>query len=227
MAGELIAVLLPPANAPRPAQQAAVERLATRLRADIALFDPARELIASAGRPLPRPLRRRGRMGSRHGRAGLELATAGRPLVRRARAAAPPCAVRRTAAGAGQHRAGGRGRRLSGGARADAPARTPADRRRDARRRQSRDARQGRGPRRGRAAGRSLQPLRRAHRGTGERASPAAGAMPRTSCARRCRACGSASSCTRRRGTRNTRTRSSATSSSSTRWSTRSCCRAG
>jgi signal transduction histidine kinase len=57
MAGEFIAVVLPAADAPRAAQQAAVERLATRLRADIALFDPSRELIASTGKQLPRPVR--------------------------------------------------------------------------------------------------------------------------------------------------------------------------
>jgi signal transduction histidine kinase len=56
LAGELIAVALPPASAPRAEQQAAIDRLATRLRADIALFSPAREPIASAGRELPRPL---------------------------------------------------------------------------------------------------------------------------------------------------------------------------
>jgi signal transduction histidine kinase len=57
MAGELVAVLLPPAEAPRAAQQAAIERVASRLRTDVALFSSARELIASMGAPLPRPMR--------------------------------------------------------------------------------------------------------------------------------------------------------------------------
>ena len=57
MAGELVGVLLPAADAPRSAQQAAIERIASRLRTDVALFDPARELIASTGTPLPRPMR--------------------------------------------------------------------------------------------------------------------------------------------------------------------------
>lgn len=57
MAGELVAVLLPPANAPAAAQQAAVERIAARLRTDVALFDPMRQRIASTGTQLPRPIR--------------------------------------------------------------------------------------------------------------------------------------------------------------------------
>ncbi len=57
MAGELVAVLLPPANAPSSVQQAAIERIASRLRADVALFDPARQRIASTGTQLPRPMR--------------------------------------------------------------------------------------------------------------------------------------------------------------------------
>ena len=55
MAGELIAVLLPAANAPAAATQAAVERIASRLRADVAVFDAARELVAAKGAALPRP----------------------------------------------------------------------------------------------------------------------------------------------------------------------------
>jgi signal transduction histidine kinase len=57
MAGELVAVLLPPANAPAAAQQAAVERIASRLRTDVALFDPMRQRIASTGTQLPSPIR--------------------------------------------------------------------------------------------------------------------------------------------------------------------------
>lgn len=55
MAGELVTAFLPASDAPRGAQQAAIERIASRLKADIALFDPARELIASAGKQLPPP----------------------------------------------------------------------------------------------------------------------------------------------------------------------------
>ena len=57
MAGELVGVLLPAADAPSAAQQAAVERIASRLRTDVALFDSARQRIASTGTPLPRPMR--------------------------------------------------------------------------------------------------------------------------------------------------------------------------
>jgi len=57
MAGELVAVLLPPAEAARAAQQAAIERIASRLRIDVALFNAAREPITSTGEPLPRPTR--------------------------------------------------------------------------------------------------------------------------------------------------------------------------
>ncbi len=55
MAGELAALVLPPPDAPRRAQQEAVERLAGRLKVDLALFDEQRSLIAAAGRPLPSP----------------------------------------------------------------------------------------------------------------------------------------------------------------------------
>ena len=57
MAGELISVLLPAADAPRAAQQTAVDRIGARLNADVAIFDSARQLVASTGAPLPRPLR--------------------------------------------------------------------------------------------------------------------------------------------------------------------------
>jgi signal transduction histidine kinase len=57
MAGELVSVLLPAPTAPVAAQQAAIERIASRLKADVALFDPSRQLIASTSESLPRPLR--------------------------------------------------------------------------------------------------------------------------------------------------------------------------
>jgi signal transduction histidine kinase len=59
MAGELAAVVLPPADAPRRVQQEAVDRLAARLGSDIALFDEQHDLVAAAGRPVPAPPRRR------------------------------------------------------------------------------------------------------------------------------------------------------------------------
>jgi len=45
----------PPAGAPKTEQQAALERLAANLRADIALFAPDRSPLAAVGAPLPAP----------------------------------------------------------------------------------------------------------------------------------------------------------------------------
>jgi signal transduction histidine kinase len=61
VAGEIIAELVPPADASRAVQQQTIERLAQRLDADLALFSPTNEPLASAGQPLPPP--RRGRPG--------------------------------------------------------------------------------------------------------------------------------------------------------------------
>jgi signal transduction histidine kinase len=47
--------VLPPAGAPQPEQQAALERLAADLRADVALYAPDRSLLAAVGEPLPAP----------------------------------------------------------------------------------------------------------------------------------------------------------------------------
>jgi signal transduction histidine kinase len=58
MAGELAAAALPGANASQEAQQTAVERLARRLRIDLALFDAKLQPIAGFGEPLPPPPRR-------------------------------------------------------------------------------------------------------------------------------------------------------------------------
>ena len=55
MAGELAAAALPRADAPAATQQAAVERLARRLRIDLALFDSTLRPIAEFGLPLPPP----------------------------------------------------------------------------------------------------------------------------------------------------------------------------
>jgi signal transduction histidine kinase len=55
VAGTLAQNVLPPAEAPKPAQQAALEKLAANLRADIALFAADRSPLAAVGEPLPAP----------------------------------------------------------------------------------------------------------------------------------------------------------------------------
>jgi signal transduction histidine kinase len=67
MAGELAAMVLPSADAPRRVQQEAIDRLAARLQLDVALFDAQRDLVAAAGRPVPAPPRRRDSGGWIHG----------------------------------------------------------------------------------------------------------------------------------------------------------------
>src|SRR5262245_17141589 len=57
--GEVVAAVLPPADAPQPVQQRELTRLSEQLGIDIALYDSAFELSASAGRPLPPPRNRR------------------------------------------------------------------------------------------------------------------------------------------------------------------------
>ena len=57
---------LPPASAPKAEQQAALERLAANLRADIALFDSNRSPLAAVGAPLPAPEAGRERGGWIH-----------------------------------------------------------------------------------------------------------------------------------------------------------------
>ena len=73
VAGEVIAELVPAANAPAAAQQQAIDRLAERLGADLALFSRTSEPLAAAGRPLPAP--------SRDGRTGGWMRTAAGPAV--------------------------------------------------------------------------------------------------------------------------------------------------
>ena len=63
VAGVLAQNVLPPADAPAPEQQAALERLAANLRADVALFAADRAPLAAVGAPLPAPNRRRERGG--------------------------------------------------------------------------------------------------------------------------------------------------------------------
>src|SRR5262249_61093497 len=55
VAGEVIGELVPPASAPPAEQQRAIDRLARRLDADLALFGRNGEQLAAAGRPLPVP----------------------------------------------------------------------------------------------------------------------------------------------------------------------------
>jgi two-component system, OmpR family, sensor histidine kinase RstB len=57
---------LPPLGAPRTEQQAALEKLAANLRADIALFAPDRSPLAAVGAPLPAPEAGRERGGWIH-----------------------------------------------------------------------------------------------------------------------------------------------------------------
>jgi signal transduction histidine kinase len=57
---------LPPAGAPKTEQQAALEKLAANLRADIALFAPDRSPLAAVGAPLPAPAAGRERGGWIH-----------------------------------------------------------------------------------------------------------------------------------------------------------------
>ncbi len=55
VAAELAQTLLPEANAPREAQQAALEQLAGRMHSDATLYAADRTPIAQVGRPLPPP----------------------------------------------------------------------------------------------------------------------------------------------------------------------------
>ena len=55
VAGVLAQNVLPPADAPAVLQQAALERLAANLRADVALFGADRSPLASVGGPVPAP----------------------------------------------------------------------------------------------------------------------------------------------------------------------------
>jgi signal transduction histidine kinase len=73
IAGEIIAELVPPADASPQVQQEAIERLAERIGTDLALFSRTNEPLASAGQPLPAP--------GRSGRTGGWLRAAGGPAV--------------------------------------------------------------------------------------------------------------------------------------------------
>src|SRR6185369_10936106 len=73
VAGEIIAELVPPADAPPQAQQEAIERLAERIGTDLALFSRTNERLAAAGRRLPAP--------GRSGQTGGWVRSAGGPAV--------------------------------------------------------------------------------------------------------------------------------------------------
>ncbi len=64
VAGTLAQNVLPPATASTGVQQAALEKLAANLRADVALFAADRTLLARVGNPLPAPGGGRERRGS-------------------------------------------------------------------------------------------------------------------------------------------------------------------
>src|SRR5262249_57280762 len=61
---------LAPASAPRRVQAQAIAHIAEQLGTDIALYDGSFELIASAGQPLPPPLRGRPGRGFVYGPGG-------------------------------------------------------------------------------------------------------------------------------------------------------------
>jgi signal transduction histidine kinase len=81
--GEVIAELVPPANAPVQAQQQAIGHLAERLGADLALFSATNAPLAAAGRPLPAPARNGGWMRTGAGPAVSIPLPDGRRLVAR------------------------------------------------------------------------------------------------------------------------------------------------
>jgi len=66
MGGTLTQNMLPPAAAPKPAQQAALERLTANLNGEFTLFADDRTLLAAVGEPLPAPGRDRVRGGWTH-----------------------------------------------------------------------------------------------------------------------------------------------------------------
>src|SRR5499425_1948306 len=68
--GAVAAAVLPPASAPQSVQAQAIARIAEQLSTDIALYNRSFELIASAGQPLPPPLRGRPGRGFVYGTGG-------------------------------------------------------------------------------------------------------------------------------------------------------------
>jgi two-component system, OmpR family, sensor histidine kinase RstB len=74
LAGEVLAEIVPPANAPAQDQQAVIDRWAQRLGGDLALFGADGRPLAAAGRPLPPP--------KRNGHSGGWVRTFAGPAVR-------------------------------------------------------------------------------------------------------------------------------------------------
>jgi signal transduction histidine kinase len=84
VAGEVIGELVPPASAPLAEQQRAIDRLASRLDADLALFDRSDAPLAASGQPLPAPGRNGGPwMRTPAGPAVVIVLPGGRRLVAR------------------------------------------------------------------------------------------------------------------------------------------------
>jgi signal transduction histidine kinase len=74
VAGELLAAVIPPADAPAAAQQAAVRQFAQRLNAHIGLFDKDLNLVASYGDgPIPKPYPARPGFMPGHGALSIPL----------------------------------------------------------------------------------------------------------------------------------------------------------
>jgi signal transduction histidine kinase len=95
VAGEIIAELVPPADAPAATQQRAIDRLAQRIGADLALFGQTDIPLAAAGRPLPVPDRSHaGWLRTAAGPAVSIRLPDGRWLVARLPFSQPPSAAR-------------------------------------------------------------------------------------------------------------------------------------
>src|SRR6185369_16728463 len=94
---QLATSALSPINAPGPEQTRAIDELARRFHADLALYSPQGALIASAGRPLPVPppgSESGDWIDGRHGAAFVFDLPDGRRLVARApRGSRPPWAM--------------------------------------------------------------------------------------------------------------------------------------
>lgn len=86
-ASELASAVVPAATEPRAAQQQAIDKFAQSMKTDLALYDAKRNLIASAGEPLPPPRDWRESGGWMHVRGGHAWSIAladGRWIVMRA-----------------------------------------------------------------------------------------------------------------------------------------------
>jgi hypothetical protein len=79
--GEIIAPVLPPADADDATQQRTLDRIHVRLKVDLALFDGNRRLVAAAGSRLPTPV---GSLAvvARHGQSGFPTTAGWSPAPR-------------------------------------------------------------------------------------------------------------------------------------------------